>query len=161
MDYRQMFKGEYVAAVEFQGKQPILTVKSLALVTMENEKGVRERGVIHFQETDRGWVLNRTNAEALAAMFGRETEAWVGKRVKLAAVEVQFGKERVPGIRVVGSPDIPRPVTFELKLPRKRPVKVTLLATGASAGKAAAPPPPPDLPPDDAPGPSEDERIEF
>jgi len=112
---------------------------------MENEKGAKEKGVIHFKETDRGFVVNRTNAEALAAMFGRETEAWIGKRVKLAAIEVQFGTEKVPGIRVVGSPDIAAPVTFELKLPRKRPQRVTIQCTragGQPAPKAAPPPAP-------------------
>jgi len=148
MDYRAMFKGEYVAAAEFQGKEPTLTIKSLALVTMVEapkakgeEERTRQKGVVHFEETDRGWVMNRTNAESLAAMFGPETSAWIGKRVKLAAVQVQFGKERVPGIRVVGSPDISAPVAFELKLPRKRPVEVTLLATGGAPAKGRAPAP--------------------
>lgn len=144
MHVNQMFKGEYVSAAEFGGKTPTLTIRDVVLVRMEDEKkGEREKGVIHFMETDRGWVLNRTNALCLAAMFGPETDKWSGKRVKLHAVEVQLGKERVPGIRVVGSPDLDRPVTFELKLPRKRPQKVTMAVTK----KETAPPPePPDNP---------------
>ncbi len=171
MDYRAMFKGDHIQAAEFAGKTPTLTVKGVSLVRMEDEKkGERERGVVHFRETDRGWVINRTNAESMAAMFGPETDAWIGKRVKLQAVEVQFGKQRVPGIRVMGSPDIASPVTFTLKLPRKRPQQVTLQATGMRANGTARPPPPPPPPapapvagpPDDLPDTiPEEEQIDF
>lgn len=152
MDYRTMFKGEHISAAEFAGKTPTLTIEQVALVQMEDEKkGTKEKGVIHFRETKRGWVMNRTNAECLAAMFGPETDRWTGKRVKLQAVEVQFGKERVPGIRVVGSPDIPSPVTFALKLPKKRPQQVTLQATGKANGAKPATAPESESPPDDLP----------
>jgi hypothetical protein len=165
MDYRLMFKGDHIQAVEFQGKTPTLTIKSVALVELEDEKkkASKEKGVVSFKETPKGWVLNRTNAESLAAMFGAETDAWVGKRVKLQAVTVQFGKEQVPGIRVMGSPDIAKPVTFTLKLPRKRPREVTMLATAAKANGKAAPPPPPkeEEPPPPAPGEPEMDEADI
>lgn len=151
MDYRLMFKGDHISAAEFAGKVPTLTIKDVRLVRMEDEKkGEREKGVVHFHETDRGWVINRTNAESLAHMFGPDTDHWAGKRVTLRAEQVRFGKETVPGIRVVGSPDIPKPVSFELKLPRKRPVKVTLQVTKAAA-RNGAPTPTPEPPPAEEP----------
>jgi hypothetical protein len=142
VDYRTMFKGDNIQAAEFAGKVPTLTIKDVRLVRMEDEKKKTERdkGVVHFHETDRGWVLNRTNAESLAAMFGPETTVWHGKRVTLRAEMVKFGAEMTPGIRVVGSPDIPKPVHFELKLPRKRPQKMTMQIT--KPGKTPDPMPP-------------------
>ena len=134
------FKGDYIAAVEFNGKAPTLTVDHVKVVDLDDNKGkVKSRPVVYFRETKRGWVLCKTTAQALAALFSSETDKWTGKRVTLHAEEVQFGKEKMPGIRVRGSPDIKAPVSFELKLPRKRPKTVTLIPTG---GKDAPPPEP-------------------
>lgn len=125
------FKGDYIAAVEFDGKTPTLTVDHVKLVELEDEDGKRKsRPVVYFRETPRGWVLCKTTAQALAAMFTPETDTWTGKRVTLYAAEVQVGRERKPGIRVKGSPDIAEPVTFELRLPRKKAQRVTLEPTG-------------------------------
>jgi hypothetical protein len=68
-------------------------------------------------------------------MFGRDTGEWIGKRVTLFASE--WNGE--PCIRIKGSPDIEKPVTFELKLPRKKPRATTMLVTGKGAAKDAGP----------------------
>jgi hypothetical protein len=143
MNILAAFKGDYIAAVEFDGKTPTLTIEHVRVLDLEDDKGkTKARPVVYFRETKRGWVLNKTSAQALSALFTTpETDQWTGKRVTLAAEMVQFGKERLLGIRVKGSPDIAAPVTFELKLPRKRPQKITLVPTG----KAAPKPPPPEI----------------
>lgn len=128
------FKGDFIAAVEFDGKQPTLTIDHVKVVDLEGEDGkVKSRPVVYFRETKRGWVLCKTTAQALAAMFGAETDAWTGKTVTLFSDMVQVGRERKPGIRVKGSPTLAKPVTFELRLPRKKPQKVTLVPTGKKA----------------------------
>lgn len=135
MNINAAFKGDYIAAVEFEGKTPTMTIDHVQLVELEGEDGTkRTRPVVFFRETKRGWVMCRTTAMSVAAMFGAETDGWTGKRVMLFADEVQVGREKKPGIRVKGSPDIDHPVEFELRLPRKRPVKVVLQSTKAKAG---------------------------
>ncbi len=130
MNVLAAFKGDYIAAVEFEGKTPTVTIDHVKLVKLEGEDGkLRERPVVYFRETPRGWVLCRTTAQALAAMFGNETDRWTGKRVTLHAVEVQVGREKKPGIRVKGSPDLTAPVSFELRLPRRKPQTITLVRT--------------------------------
>jgi hypothetical protein len=147
MNFRKLIASDYIAAADFGGKQPTLTIKSVQLVGLEDEKGKQQRrGVIHFKEAERGWILNRTNVEYLAAMFGQETDLWIGKRVTLLSVPVQFGAEKTEGIRIAGSPDLDKAVTFVLRLPRKKPKTVTLAVTKAN-GKAPATEPAADLPP--------------
>lgn len=154
MNILAAFKGEHIAAVEFDGKTPTLTIDHVKMLDLEDEKGkTKTRPVVYFRETKRGWVLNKTSAQALAALFTPETDGWTGKTVTLAAELVQFGNERVLGIRVKGSPLLTEPVTFDLKLPRKRPRKVTLVPTGKANGKPAPPPAPE---PDDGAGPPDD-----
>ena len=155
MNILAQFKGEYIAAVEFDGKTPLITIDHVKICELEGEDGKKKaRPVVYFRESKRGWVLCKTTAQALAAMFGVETDRWTGKRVHLRAEEVQVGKERKPGIRIAGSPDIDGPVKFELRLPRKKPKTVILAKT--TAGQVAAPETPASPTPEDDPPPPDD-----
>jgi hypothetical protein len=128
------FKGDYIAAVEFDGKTPTLTIDHVKVVQLEDDKGAtKSRPVVYFHETKRGWVLCKTTALALSAMFTPETDTWTGKKVTLHAVDVQVGRETKPGIRVKGSPDLNADVVFELKLPKKKAQTVRLVKTGGAA----------------------------
>lgn len=135
MDYRAGFAGEYLAAAELGTHRPTVKIGGAKLVEMDDEKTGRtkKRLVISFEGKDRGLVLCRTNAICIAAMFGPETDGWVGKRITLYAAQVQFGRETVPGIRIAGSPDLEKPLDVEVKLPKKRPMTVTMQPTGSKS----------------------------
>ena len=134
MDYRILFKGDYVSAVELGEKTPTLTIAGVKIVKLEGDDGrVKDRGVVSFKETDRGWVLCKTSAMCVAAMFGNETDGWIGKHVTLKSELVQVGPEKKPGIRVKGSPDIAAPVLVTIKLPKRKAYTVTLEKTGAAS----------------------------
>ncbi len=147
MDYRAMFKGNYLAAVEFGAHVFTAEIAEVRLVKLEQEDGrTKDKGVVFFKGHDRGWVLCKTNAICVAGMFGTDTTGWVGKRVTLFSASVKLGNEKVPGIRVKGSPDLTTPVEVEVKLPRRKAFKMTLQATGkgghangATNGAAQAP----------------------
>ena len=62
--------------------------------------------VIYFRGERKGLVANKTNCMVLAAAFGPETDAWVGKSVVLGLEKVNFAGRMVDGIRV-------RPVDFD------------------------------------------------
>lgn len=98
---------------------------------------LKDKIVIYFAESKsgRGWLLNRTNAEALKEMWGRETNDWLGHKVTLFTTQVRVGKKMEPGIRIKGSPELTTTRTFELKLPRKKPMQTTLLPTGKADPK--------------------------
>lgn len=141
MDMGLGFLGEYITAAEIVGKTPTLTINKVTLEKVESLKKddgdgagkMKDRIIVYFAEgkSGRGWLLNRTNAECLRALFdSRETNDWLGKRVTLHALQVRVGPKMEPGIRVKGSPDIKEPITFDLRLPRKRPVPMTLVPTG-------------------------------
>jgi len=139
MDYQLGFLGQYITAAELIGKTPTLTIQRITLEKVESLKltdddaggKLRDRIVIYFAEgrSGRGWLLNRTNAECLKEMFGRETDQWLGKRVTLFVTQVRVGPKMEPGIRVKGSPDIIDTMRIEVKLPRRKPVPMTLTNT--------------------------------
>ena len=144
LDFDQLFPGKYLKAGEFNGRDVTLTITGISLEDLPQEQGGnRTRGILNFQGTKKALVLNRTNGEAIRAMFGRDTGDWIGKRVTFFPAPISFG-DADHAIRVRGSPDISAPVKFTLKLPRKKPVEVTLQVTGKKAAPGAAPQPEPD-----------------
>jgi len=147
MDYGLGFLGAYITAAELLDKMPTLTIQKVTLEKVESLKAtdddgagkMRDRIVIYFAEgkSGRGLLLNRTNAECIKELFGRETDQWLGKRITLYTCPVRVGPKMEPGIRIKGSPEITEPRTFQLRLPRKKPVPMTLLPTGKHAPPAA------------------------
>lgn len=126
LDYDQLFPSRFLKAGEFQGKAVTLTITNVMLEDLPQEKGGdRAKGIICFAEAKKQLVLNRTNGECIKAMFGRDTDAWKGKRITLYPAPY----EGDIAIRVKGSPDIAASMTVEIKLPRKRPYNVTLEKT--------------------------------
>lgn len=109
MDVRLLYPSLYLAAPEFKGKDVVLTIRQLAVESLKTERGEEKRPVLYFKETqakapspakEKRLVLNKTNAMAIAEVWGRETDAWVGKRITLYPTRVSaFGSE-VDAIRV-------------------------------------------------------------
>lgn len=141
MDYALGFLSDYISASELIGKDDVtLTIGSVTLEKVESLKQgddegqgkMKDRIVIRFKGTksDRGWLLNKTNALCIVQMWGRETTAWIGKRITIYSTMVRVGSKMENGIRVKGSPDLAEPLTFSLKLPRKKPIPTTLVPTG-------------------------------
>jgi hypothetical protein len=127
-----MFPSNYLAAIEFGTRQFTAKIDSVRKVKLEGENGEqKDKGVVFFEGHEKGWVLCKTNALCLAAMFGNDTDQWIGKRVTLYSTKVSVGKEMKDGIRVKGSPDLTAPVKATVKMPRKKPFDVTLVPTGA------------------------------
>lgn len=150
MNVMGIFKGQFISGAEFNGNTPTVAIAHVKAVQLEDEKGaVKSKPVVFFEGRPRGWVLCKTNALALAAMFTPETKTWEGKRVTLFATMVSVGAERKLAIRVMGSPDIEKDMTFDMKLPRKKAQKVKLLKTTPGS----VPLPEPDLAPDPDPEP--------
>jgi len=144
MDFDKLYPGRFLKAVDLDGKDLTLTISAVHLDELEGNRGKQTKGLVSFSDQPKALVLNRTNGLCLKAMFGRETDAWVGKRITLYPAPIQFEDADIC-IRVRGSPDILQDVTFELKLARKRPRQVTLQRTGPKPAANGRPPAPPTI----------------
>lgn len=146
MDMGLGFLGTYITAAELVGKEPTLTVDRVLLEKVESLKAddgasskIKDRVIVYFRESkgDRGWLLNRTNAECIKELWGRETNDWIGHKLTLYTTQVRVGPKMEPGIRIKGSPELTEPRAFELRLPRKKPIRTTLVPTGKKPPPAA------------------------
>lgn len=96
MNINDQFPSKYLKASDLQGRQ--VTVK---MGRVEEEKiGDDQKPILYFQGKDRGVVLNKTNANNIAAIYGCETEDWYGKEITLVEAMVDFQGKSVPAIRM-------------------------------------------------------------
>ena len=126
VDWDELYPGRFIKAGEFNGKKPTLTVTAVDIDELEGDTGKKIKGVISFKETPRQLALNKTNGLCLRAMFGRKVQEWVGKRITLFVT--QWNGE--DAIRIFGSPDIDQDLVVDVKLPRKKPIEMTMHFTG-------------------------------
>lgn len=151
MDYETLFPGRFIKAVDLKGKDVTLTIASIAAEEIDG----KAKAIVTFEGTKKQLVLNRTNAEAVKLMFGRETNDWLGKRITIYPATIQDafgGGADIPATRVRGSPDIMKPLTASIQRGRKT-IRVAVQPTGKAPakngnGKAQPTPPPPSAPPE-------------
>jgi hypothetical protein len=88
------------------GRDVTITIERVRIDELVRKGGAKEKkGVVYIVGRDKMWVLNRTNADTIVKLYGRETEGWHGKRVTLYPTTATFGRETVPCIRV--RPQVP------------------------------------------------------
>ncbi len=94
------FPSKYLKASDLQGRN--VTVK---MGRVEQEKiGDDMKLILYFQGKEKGVVLNKTNANNVAAIYGGETEDWYGKDITLVEAMVDFQGKSVPAIRMRAPP---------------------------------------------------------
>jgi hypothetical protein len=84
----------YLEGEELKEDTLTLTIKDIRQEKMKSHKGKDEnKYVLYFQESSKGFVLNKTNAKRIAVLYGKMTGGWVGKQITLYTEEVQaFGE---------------------------------------------------------------------
>lgn len=109
--------GEQLDAIELAGGPRIFTISEVS-------KGSAEQPVnVHLAEFPRPWRPGKSMRRVLAACWGTDASAWVGRRVELFLdPEVTFGKDKPGGTRVSR--------LSHLDAPKKVPL---LVARGKSA----------------------------
>lgn len=138
-DWDELYPGRFLkAGLLAEGERRLLTISTIDTDELEGDKGKKVKGVVSFKEEPMQLALNKTNGICLREMFGRVPWKWEGKRIVLFASE--WGGE--PCIRIWGSPDIEADIEVEVQLPRKRPFKMTMHATGGKLKPVAAAPRP-------------------
>lgn len=114
MHVKNLFPGKYLGAHHLNGRDAALTIERLAHEVIKTERGEEKRWVAYFVEVKakdgeerKRLVLNRTNAETIAAMHGSETDNWIGKRITVYPDRVNAFGKTVDAIRIRATPPPP------------------------------------------------------
>jgi len=102
MNINGAFGGDYLKAADLQNKPVTLIMGKVEMAVMKDPRtgSEEQKPILQFQGTDRSLVLNKTNANIIAACFSDETEAWFGQKIELYPTTTEFGGKIVPCIRV-------------------------------------------------------------
>jgi hypothetical protein len=102
------FKGKplipsiYLEAGDLQGKRVPVVIESVnerAKLKRDNEKE-DSKPLFRLRGKEKGWVLNTTNLESIAEVYGYEAEKWIGKTVVIYGTKVRAFGETKLAIRV-------------------------------------------------------------
>lgn len=92
----EAFPSNYLKAADLQGRQVTVTMDRA-----EYEKiGDDRKLILFFKGKEKGMVLNKTNANNIAALYGPDTDDWNGEEIVLFEAMVDFQGKTVPAIRV-------------------------------------------------------------
>ena len=102
MNVNQMFPSKFLKATDLGTSEFEVTIHSVQVEDVGTEQAPEQKPVVYFQEGQKGMPLNKTNAETIAYLYGPETDGWIGKKVTLFPMMVEFKGQSVPAIRVRG-----------------------------------------------------------
>ena len=85
MNFQKFFPSKYLNAVDLEGQGDVnIAIRSLAEESVQGSDGTTDnKPVLRFEGTEKGLILNRTNAETIARLYGNDIENWTGKRIVL------------------------------------------------------------------------------
>ena len=93
----ELFPGRYFKAETLAGKARVLRI---AAVERDKLSDGSVKPVVKFEDEPMKLVLNRTNANAIATLYGNNTDNWMGKLIELYPTRTQFGSNMVDAVRV-------------------------------------------------------------
>jgi hypothetical protein len=101
MKATDFFKGNYIKAAELVGKTITFTISQVVAGEFTTDGGGTEtKPVLEFQDHEQSLVLNKTNLNNLADLFGNDLDKWAGKQVTLHGDKTPFKGKMVETIRV-------------------------------------------------------------
>jgi hypothetical protein len=99
-----MQPSKYLKATDAEDGDLILTMSEVKEETLGMGSNAEKKWVLYFEELPKGLVLNKTNMNTIAKLYGDDTDDWEGKKVTLFATEVQFQSEMVEALRIRSKP---------------------------------------------------------
>ena len=101
MRLSEMFPSSLLKAqdVTEAGGQMPLTIHAIEMREFDGDNGKQTKPVITFANETR-MVVNKTNANIIAVMYGDDTDGWLNKEIILVVEDVPFQGKLTPAIRV-------------------------------------------------------------
>lgn len=98
MNINEEFPTKYLKASDLGGN-----VAKVQIAHVDSEqigKDKDRRLVLYFRGKQKGMVLNKTNARAIADVFGDETDNWTGGDIEVFSMKVEYQGRMVDGLRI-------------------------------------------------------------
>jgi hypothetical protein len=99
------YPSKYLKSADVKAKPIVATISSLDMELVGQGQDQKQKPVLYL-EGQKPIVLNRTNFEAIEAVFG-DSDEWSGHKVKVYAAPTRYQGKAVDGIRI--DPIVPKP----------------------------------------------------
>lgn len=84
-----------------EGERTVVTIKTAEEVNFPSGDTVP---VLSFLELEQKLTLNKTRIKKLVELLGDDTDEWIGQKISLFQVDVQYQGKIMPGVAVAGPP---------------------------------------------------------
>lgn len=97
-----LFPSKYLKAADLRGQHVTVIIEHITPRDELQMKGGKKekKPVVTLKGKDKKWVLNKTNAQAIAKVHGPKPSQWVGKPVVVFPTKAMFGGDEVDALRV-------------------------------------------------------------
>jgi hypothetical protein len=92
----EAFPSKYLKAADLKGRNVVVTIDRAEYEQIGDDRKL----ILYFEGKEKGVVLNKTNANNIAATHGDDTDDWKGQQVVLFEAMVDFQGKTVPAIRI-------------------------------------------------------------
>lgn len=100
-----VFKSDYLKADDIPEEGMVLTISEVEIKELGQGKDKEVKPVVSFKEVEKGLVCNKTNCNTIHKLTGSDdTDDWVGHKIKLITLEVDFQGTMTNAIRVSSKP---------------------------------------------------------
>lgn len=99
----EVFPSKFLKAADIKGKKIKVQIANWAM----EEVGDGKKPVLYFAGKDKGLVLNKTNAQMIASVYGPELDDWVNCSIHLYTAKVTNREGQVvDGLKVEVVPEV-------------------------------------------------------
>ena len=98
IDFNTAFPSNFVKASDLGGKDVTVTIQDVVLEKVGKDR--QQKPVVHFTDTLKPLILNKTNYRSIARLYGENSENWLGKQITLYKTMAEMAGEPVEAIRV-------------------------------------------------------------
>lgn len=98
MEYDDIYQSKWIKADDIGDEDLILTIKDVNAEQVGADKEMKL--VLVFKEHEKQLVMNKTNAENLKDRFGKDPNAWIGKKIALFSTEVDYAGKTTLAVRI-------------------------------------------------------------
>jgi hypothetical protein len=99
-DVNQIYQGEFLRAQQLKGQARRAMIEAAVVEMLGQGEKSAQKIVLKLAKVKPRLPLNKTNAQAIAAAYGPQTENWIGREIELRPEKVMFSGALVDAIRV-------------------------------------------------------------
>ena len=98
---KKFMKSENLKEMMDGNKPATFSISKVCIEELTEEGVKKKKPILYLKGVEMGIVLNLTNTKMIEKQHGDDTDDWIGKKISLSVIMVEFRGDLVPAIRVL------------------------------------------------------------